>query len=128
MAETYLGRACKRCGCEEKYVSNKGCIECNKNHTLTSFYKKQGKKLDLYAIDLYREKIKAIKYAREKGLLYPPERQEAKENGKKYYTSKTCVNCGTNRRYVKNNQCCVCATNKNKRLYEQRKIQKQKAA
>ena len=28
----YTGRACKVCGCTERYVSNNNCFECSKKH------------------------------------------------------------------------------------------------
>lgn len=127
MAETYLGRACKRCGCEEKYRSNSGCVECTKNDTLRAIYKKKGKRLDYLKLYEYRKRMEGLKEAKENGLLYPPERQEAKENGKRHYIGRPCNKCGHKRRYVKTDKCTNCEIVKANE-YRKRKVQKQEAA
>lgn len=120
---TYLGRACKTCFATEKYISTRGCVLCHKRKALNRKYKDK-----IFTNIILTEKERETldrKEAKEKGHLYPPDRQKAKEDGKKYYLGKACGTCGLYRRYVKTNGCVVCASRQGREYYE-RKVQKQK--
>lgn len=125
--KTYLGSNCKNCGLGERYKSTSACIHCAKFNSNKTNYMKRGK---IFTGVLLSEK--QIEYLdrqeyKEKNLLWPPERQKAKDNGKRYYHGIKCRNCDSTQKYVSTRSCVNCTNTRAKSVYQSRKVSKQEA-
>lgn len=83
---TYEGKACRICGGFERYTSNRGCVECNK----------EGQRQRNAASVLKREVARQV-------------RTDAAEAGEKQYTGSPCKKCNGTLRYTVNGGCVACS-------------------
>lgn len=82
----YDGGPCKRCGNVMRYVSNRGCVECNN--------------------EAQRSKVYDGQLAR---LHSKQAREHAAQVGEKQYTGTACKKCNGTLRYTVNGGCVACS-------------------
>ncbi len=82
----YDGGPCKRCGNVMRYVSNRGCVECNN--------------------EAQRSKVYDGQLAR---LHSKQAREQAAQVGEKQYTGTACKKCNGTLRYTVNGGCVACS-------------------